>query len=350
MNNQAHDTVDSEKIASTLAEIARLLESDERAEARILRVLELLRDIVPFGFCALLTGSSKDSPLLTVPEADERRRSALRSWLLRVMCLMEGRNASDTTGPDRSRVVLPVIGGDHLIGILQVESSSAYDVQHVQLLSAVASQLGAYLAMVGLVSECKLAEATIRYQEERLRKTEKLAVAGRLAGSLSHEINNPLEAVANVFYLLQHHLERHSILNQEPLNWVRAGAGELARVSRIVRQNLSYYREGQTPHDLDFGELLNESLRIFDEKFHKAGIELTKRIEPDTLLLGFPDEIRQVIDNLLLNALEATPTGGPCPHRCAPLFRLGAPWPPRYPLNRGRFRVWHSQRKSGACL
>lgn len=91
---------------------------------------------------------------------------------------------------------------------------------------------------------------------------------------------------------------------------IDTAASELARVSRIVKQSLSYYRVGQSAKEIDLAHILQESLRIFEDKFRKAGLQVKARIAPQTIIFGFSDEIRQAIDNLLLNAVEATPKGG----------------------------------------
>lgn len=155
------------------------------------------------------------------------------------------------------------------------------------------------------IEALKQNELTIRVQEERLRKVEKLAAAGQLAASLAHEINNPLASVTNALYILQN----LSGLPAETTALVDTAASELARVSRIVKQSLSYYRVGTVPKEVDLGQILEESLRIFEEKFRKAGLQVSTRIQPQTIL-GFGDEIRQAIDNLLLNSIEASPKGG----------------------------------------
>lgn len=156
------------------------------------------------------------------------------------------------------------------------------------------------------IAALKENERTIRSQEERLRKVEKLAAAGQLAASLAHEINNPLASVTNALYILQNipcpPPERAALLE--------TAASELARVSRIVKQSLSYYRVDSAPKEIDLAQILEESLHVFQEKFQKAGLEVRTRIRPQIIILGFGDEIRQAIDNLLLNAVEATPRGG----------------------------------------
>lgn len=146
----------------------------------------------------------------------------------------------------------------------------------------------------------------IRMQEERLRRVERLAAAGQLAASLAHEINNPLEAVTNTLYILQN----FSGLSAEATAVVNTAANEIARVSRIVKQSLSYYRVGKVPKETNLAQILEESLGIFKEKFQKAALQVSTRIRPETVVFGFSDEIRQAIDNLLLNAIEATPRGG----------------------------------------
>lgn len=156
------------------------------------------------------------------------------------------------------------------------------------------------------IATLKENERTIRLQEERLRRIEKLAAAGQLAASLAHEINNPLAAVTNALYILQN----FSGVPAETVGLIETAASELARVSRIVKQSLSYYRVDKTPKEVDLAQVLQESLHIFEEKFHKAGLHVRTRIRPQTTIVGFGDEIRQAIDNLLLNAVEATPRGG----------------------------------------
>src|SRR5690348_2172269 len=156
------------------------------------------------------------------------------------------------------------------------------------------------------ITERRRVEQLARSQEQRLLKTEKIAAAGQLAASLAHEINNPLMSVTNALYLLNHSPD----LNANDKNLLRTAAGELARVSRIVQQSLSYYRAGTVAQEIDLAALVAESLEIFSDRFKRADVQLAKKIMPGGLITGVGGEVRQVIDNLLLNALEATPAGG----------------------------------------
>src|ERR1051326_3763372 len=142
--------------------------------------------------------------------------------------------------------------------------------------------------------------------EAQLHKVEKLAAAGQLAASLAHEINNPLSTVTNAPYLLKTRPD----LDGSASTLAKTAASEVERVTRIVRQSLAYYRVGTISKEVDLAASVEESLQIYGEKFQRAGILVKKKIIPSAPIIGFPDEIRQVIDNLLLNALEATPRGG----------------------------------------
>jgi signal transduction histidine kinase len=156
------------------------------------------------------------------------------------------------------------------------------------------------------ISERVKTRIALREQEERLRKAEKIAAAGQLAASLAHEINNPLSSVTNALYLLN----EDPALPDEASRWAKTASNELARVSRIVKQSLSYYRIGTVPKQFDLSALVEESLQIFSEKFRRAGVQVITKIESGSLVIGFADEVRQIIDNLLLNAVEAMSNGG----------------------------------------
>jgi len=171
MKSSVRDQMDPSQTASTFAEIAHLLESEESRDARVYRLLELLDRLVPNECCALLVGPSKNAHLFIIPDAAATTRAALQSSLSDMLHVMEGNREIEPSGSGTSsgHIVLPVIGADRIIGVLQVERHDTYDLHHVQLLSAVASQLGVYLAMVELKDRERRAQEVLRESELRLR-------------------------------------------------------------------------------------------------------------------------------------------------------------------------------------
>jgi len=150
-------------------------------------------------------------------------------------------------------------------------------------------------------------EITQRLQaEEALRKTEKLAAAGRLAASIAHEINNPLEAVTNLLYLLQTHPELDSTARE----YVSTAQAELARVSEITQQTLRFYRQSTFPVQTQVAEVLDSVLALHQLRLGSARITVERELDPTVALFGFSGELRQLFANLIGNAIDAMVGGG----------------------------------------
>jgi two-component system, NtrC family, sensor kinase len=142
--------------------------------------------------------------------------------------------------------------------------------------------------------------------EEALRESEKLAAMGRVAGIIAHEINNPLAAITNIFYLLKN----HPSLDEEARRYADAAEQELVRVSHITRQTLSFYRESKQPTPIGVQELLDDVVELQKRAFQASHIELRRKYSAASSVTGFPVELRQVFLNLIANALQAMPNGG----------------------------------------
>ncbi len=141
--------------------------------------------------------------------------------------------------------------------------------------------------------------------EEVLRRSEKLAAAGRIAGTLAHEINNPLSAVTNLLFLLQ-----NSGLDPVHQHYVDLAASELARVSRIARNTLSFYREAASPVPVQLSEVLDSVLELYQQQITAKSLRINKRYGMDCEVHQFPGELRQVFSNLIINAIDALPQDG----------------------------------------
>ena len=148
------------------------------------------------------------------------------------------------------------------------------------------------------------AEAAGRLRaEEALRRSEKLAATGRLAASIAHEINNPLEAVSNAIYLA-----RSS--PSEAAEYLKIADEELARVAQITKQTLGFYRENASPGIVKISALLDDLLAVFNGKLQAKDISITKQYRGELEIWGLEGELRQVFANQIANAIYAMPQHG----------------------------------------
>jgi PAS domain S-box-containing protein len=154
------------------------------------------------------------------------------------------------------------------------------------------------------ISARKTAERETAELMTRLINSERLAAAGRMANTLAHEINNPLEALTNIFYLLQ--LQELTPQSQELL---AIGARELDRVGHITRSTLSFYRKvpGRT---LSLHALLQEVVQLFQTRAAQHRVEILTRLPDAIRSIHYDPALRQVFANLVGNALEAMETDG----------------------------------------
>lgn len=142
--------------------------------------------------------------------------------------------------------------------------------------------------------------------QEALRRSEKLAVTGRLAASIAHEINNPLESVTNLLYLARSE-DSPDVVRQ----YILLADQELARVTEITRHTLRFYREPSHPSTVDLVKVLDSVLSLYNSRLNAAGVQVDKQIRASSVLLTASlGELRQVLANIIGNALDAMRTGG----------------------------------------
>lgn len=150
-------------------------------------------------------------------------------------------------------------------------------------------------------------DVTAQKQSETvLRKAERLAAAGRLAATVAHEINNPLEAVGNLLYLMK----GSPGLSEETQGYLAMAEQELERVSHITRQTLGFYRDSAVASPVEMRRLIDGVLRLYDNKLKSKNI----RVEIDAAKIppvkGFEGELKQLLANLISNAADAVRSGG----------------------------------------
>jgi PAS domain S-box-containing protein len=144
-----------------------------------------------------------------------------------------------------------------------------------------------------------------RKTQDTLIANEKLAVAGRLAATIAHEIHNPLDSVSNLLYLM-----RNGASKEESIQFMDMAEQELARVTQISRAMLGLYRESKAPVVVDLKEMLQEILLLMERRLTDLGVTISTDMSKPASVAAFPAELRQVFTNLLSNAAEAAGSGG----------------------------------------
>jgi signal transduction histidine kinase len=180
---------------------------------------------------------------------------------------------------------------------------------------------GTYLGIGEVARLPSLIERALREQQARnsqthvrgvndraarlIARNQKLATIGQLTGSIAHEINNPLEAVTNLLFLIE-----HGELPPSIREYLTLAQRELDRAVRISKQTLNFYRESPTPVHVGLGGLLDEVLVLYSRRISQKQLEVVRQFMNDDPVLVFPGEMRQVFSNLISNAIEASPEHG----------------------------------------
>ena len=156
-----------------------------------------------------------------------------------------------------------------------------------------------------IVGSCAIARdiTTEKQSQEAVRRSEKLATAGRFAASIAHEINNPLEAVVNLLYLARHdpgHSGEYLTLAEQ----------EVGRVARLAQQTLGFVRDTGAPGTMDAAAIMDEILELYSRKIEGRRIRVTRRYRGRAQISGYSGELRQLLANLLVNAVDAMADGG----------------------------------------
>jgi signal transduction histidine kinase len=155
--------------------------------------------------------------------------------------------------------------------------------------------------------------------QDVMHKAEKLAAAGRLAATVAHEINNPLEAVGNLIYIVQHTPD----LTEEVQGYLQMAEQELDRVSHITRQTLGFYRDSSEPAPVQVREVVESVMKLYDNKMKSKQIAVELNIADCPPIQGLQGELKQLVANLVSNAADAVGNGGRIRISVAPAFRAG---------------------------
>jgi PAS domain S-box-containing protein len=141
--------------------------------------------------------------------------------------------------------------------------------------------------------------------EEALHTSEKLAAAGRLAATIAHEINNPIEAVTNLVFLAQSYMN-----DQNGSLFLEQAQQELERVAMLTKQTLGFYRENKGSRELTLEEIVAPLVSVFSARARLKRVSIETDVRQNPTVLAIPGEIRQLFANLLNNSIDAVAEGG----------------------------------------
>lgn len=186
----------------------------------------------------------------------------------------------------------------HSVPFINVQRDS----QFFRLVAAPLPEDGDFPGSILIVSDV----TPQKQAEEALLLNERLAATGRMAHTIAHEINNPLEAITNLIYLAQH----SEGMPPETLEYLATAADEVTRVSQIARQILSFHRETRDPVRVPIAELVEDVLALSARAASDRQLVVRTEFDRKLVVIGFPARLRQAFSNMIRNAIEASPRGG----------------------------------------
>jgi PAS domain S-box-containing protein len=165
----------------------------------------------------------------------------------------------------------------------------------------VLSDAGEFIGALAMLSDVTFLSKT----EETLRRNEKLIAAGRLAAAISHEVNNPLEAVVNLLYLL-----KSQPMNEQSRQYLALAEKEILRVSAISKRTLGFFRDASAWVELPLSHLLDDALSFYEHQLASRAIQVVRDYRTRGMVRVSQTEMHQVFANLISNALDAMAEGG----------------------------------------
>jgi two-component system NtrC family sensor kinase len=210
----------------------------------------------------------------------------------------------------RSLLCVPLKVKDKIIGVIEVinKLDSQFDENDLWLLNYMAGSVAIALENARLYTELSDFAQELKKSQAQLVQAEKLAAMGRLAASIAHEINNPLQAIHNCL-----HLTLKKPLNEKKkTRYLGMAQEEVERLITIVQRMLEFYRpskEGMAPTDVR--TIIENVLALSSKRLQHGKITVTKKLAPDLPVVdAVSDQLKQVFLNLVINAIEAMPQGG----------------------------------------
>jgi signal transduction histidine kinase/ActR/RegA family two-component response regulator len=299
----------------TLYDIAQVFESAEASAERVLHVLDLLRQLVPYDQCALLYAEPGREPcLVPFPPVPPNERDLLTDRLMKLFGLFTGekaRAAPTSRRPSAAHLAVPLLGLDEMIGVLFVRRTrGTYGEEHLRALSLIGAKVAAYLTMLRARDE---AADRIRQLEEARRSADAANRAkDEFLALVSHELKSPLSSTLNWAHVLRSKgtgkAERDGALEAIERN-VRAQTkliDDLLDLSCIATAELRLDLRAVEP-----AKLIKAAIEGLRPQAKRRSIHLDAALDRSVKLFAAdPDRLEQVVATLLANAIKFTPNGG----------------------------------------
>jgi two-component system NtrC family sensor kinase len=210
----------------------------------------------------------------------------------------------------RSVLCVPVVVKGRAIGAIEAinKIGGPFTNDDLETLSFLAASVGVAVENARLYGELAQSKRDLELSQAQLIQAEKLAATGRLAASMAHEINNPLQAIHNCLHLV---LNR-PLTDEKKQNYLNMAQEEVERLSAIVVRTLDFYRpsKGRVTRT-QVNDLVESVLALAGKKLQHGHVQVHRRLAADLPpLLAVADQLTQVLLNLVINAAEAMPQGG----------------------------------------
>lgn len=203
---------------------------------------------------------------------------------------------------------VPLAKRDEVIGALVVlKQAAGLDDEYIPLVEYLAATVSVAVQNARLFQDLESFAEEVERSQNQLIQAEKMAAVGRLAASLAHEINNPLQAIQNSL-----HLALHPALGEEKRRqFLEMAQQEVARLVQIVRRMLDFYRPSSAMQPLEVNRPVEDALAIAGKRLQQSRVEVVSRLAPNLPpTRGAPNQLTQVFLNIIINAVEAMPDGG----------------------------------------
>lgn len=203
---------------------------------------------------------------------------------------------------------VPLVKREEVLGALVVlKQEAGLDEDYLSLMEHLAATVSVALQNARLFQDLESFAEEVERSQNQLIQAEKMAAVGRLAASLAHEINNPLQAIQNSL-----HLALHPGLDEvKRRGFLEMAQQEVARLVQIVRRMLDFYRPSSAMQPLDVNRPVDDALAIAGKRLQQSRVEVVARLAPNLVpVRGAPNQLTQVFLNIIINAVDAMPNGG----------------------------------------